>query len=154
LFSQFRESIGDTIIAFQTAVLQGQPGFSSLKLQADVPYHAMQCTINALVDAHVDAGDLLGGIIAWLICGDANASGGAFVLRCLGVKVEVKHLAHVWLRSDRLVHGTVRRPAADTDAAVLGIGLYSKLPVLNQVCKALNTGGVDTWSDPYLPAPA
>jgi hypothetical protein len=139
------------LINFQTAIVQGQPGFDALGLQEDVPYHAMQCTISAPVKAHVDGDDMLGGIIAWLSCGSSgSAPGGAFVLYSLGVKVPVAHLAHMWLRSDRIVHGTVRGLATEADAAVLGLGLYNKGAVLKGVCKVLNRGGKDTWSDPYV----
>jgi len=139
--------MGDVLLSFQSAVMS-QPGLNTVRLQDDVPYHAMQCSINATVTPHIDKADLLGGVISWMTF-DHGVSGGAFVLYSLGVKVQIQHLTHVWLRSDRVVHGTVRSPhATPAGSIILGMALFNKGHELQQVCKVYNQGGAQHMGGP------
>lgn len=115
LYSYLTTMVGSVLLTYQTAV-NHQPGMEGLWLQPDVPYQQMQSSLNAHVGVHKDCNDLFGTVIIWLamnraahvVSADAPTPGGAFVLYDLGCMFEVGHLSHLWVRSDRHWHGTIK----------------------------------------------
>lgn len=156
LYSYLQQSIGPGLMTYQTAVAQ-QPGLNEqqLRLQPDVPYQQMQSSLNAAVGCHIDSNDFLGTTIAWLaLPGKAGAMlGAAFVMYDLGLVVNVGHLAHVWVRSDRCWHGTVRdggaQHAIDSGAVLFGTALANNQCVTRAVLEVFNKGGLKTWLQQY-----
>jgi len=156
LFSFLSQSVGPVLTAFQTAVMD-QPGLQEVRLQPDVPYQMLQASVNAEVRCHLDKLDVLGTCIMWLAFPAAGAQeqemlGGAFMLYCWGAKLHTSHMAHVWVRSDRCWHGTVRDEAQALirDGALLfGVALTNSALVTHDVLRAFRVGGVKTWLQRY-----
>lgn len=158
------------LITYQT-VVTAQPGMERLRIQDDVPYQQMQCSLNADVGCHKDTRDEVGTTIIWLALTntlipsiatasptDVSAStrltrhppGATFVIYDLGFLFKVGHLTHLWVRSDRYFHGTIRNVSVNGDRdLLLGTAFANNREVLTKALQVLNTGGLITWERKY-----
>lgn len=168
-------SLGPVLTAFQSAISK-QPGTEDLKIQHDVPYQQMHSSLNAYVGAHKDKNDLLGTTIIWLALQatvrnttapsaaaaaaaaattttlelEGSSPSAAFIMYDLGCAFQVNHLTHVWVRSDRYYHGTIRDfNVCDGNDFLFGTALVNNREVTCQALKVLNEGGLITWMRRY-----
>lgn len=166
LYAYLRSMLGPVLLAFQTSISM-QPGMEDVRLQADVPYQQMQSSLNAHVGVHRDWSDLQGTTIIWLspaACAppkpssgsrkrcapEPSSPGAAFVLYDLGCVFEVGHLSHLWVRSDRYWHGTIRdHVLPEQDGILFGTAFANKKDVTEQVLQAWNQGKDVTWRRMY-----
>lgn len=160
LYSMLVQSVGDVLLAFQTALLK-MPGLQEVRLQPDVPYMSMQSSSNAVVSCHLDDDDLRGTTITWLsfpapgaaAAADAapQSLGAAFVLYTCGVKFRVGHMSHCWVRSDKTWHGTVRNHIHDAlqGGLLFGLALATSRQAVRQVLKVFRERACKTWLQQY-----
>lgn len=156
LYSYLSGTVGLVLLMMQTAIMQ-EAGMQDVRLQPDVPYHQSQSSMNADVGCHKDTNDEQGTTITWLKLKAPTATQTAdvvpsatFIVYDLGCCFVIGHLTHLWVRSDRYFHGTIRDFVGDTGAGFLfGTALANTKDVTTMALKVLRAGGPITWTKQY-----
>ena len=156
-FGTLEASVGPALIAFQTAMICQCPLLMSTCLQAGVPYQQVHASYDAHIGTHLDQFDLLGTMIVWFVLSlkatsgrRQPACGGAFVMYDLGLKFEIGHATAIWLRSDRIWHGTIKNASDAASGGLVGVALTNKANVVAKSASLIKRGIEEfPWSSQY-----